>query len=73
MTRPDGLTPQQGRVAEMVARGRTDKQIAAALQIGVEAVAFHVRRIVVAWKLDASSNRRVQITRRFYGLKDDAA
>jgi hypothetical protein len=39
----------------------------------VDAVAFHVRRIVVRWRLDASSNRRVQITRRFYGIKDDAA
>lgn len=69
----DDLTPQQSRVAEMVARGRTDKQIAATLRIGVDAVAFHVRRIVIAWKLNPSGNRRVQITRRFYGIKDDAA
>lgn len=69
----EALTPQQGRVAALVARGRTDKQIAAALGIEIDTVAFHVRRIVVAWGLDASSNRRVQITRRFYGIKDDAA
>lgn len=73
MTRLRELTPQQLRVAELVARGRTDKQIAAKLGIGEDTVAFHIRRIVVAWKLETSSNRRVQITRHFYSIKDEVA
>lgn len=65
MTRLDKLTPRRFRVAELVALGWTDKQIAADMRISVGAVEAHVGRICKAWELDPSKNRRVQITRRF--------
>lgn len=49
----------------MVADGEPDKVIAAALHVELSCVGFHVRRIVKAWKLVASKNRRAQITRRY--------
>lgn len=68
MTRPGNLPPRRFRVAELVALGWTDKQIAGDMRISVEAVEAHVGRIVQCWKLDPSKNRRVQITRRFLEL-----
>lgn len=58
----DGLTPQQARVARLVADGLTDKEIAAALHIGRHGVSFHVRRIAARWHL--TGNIRVRIASR---------
>lgn len=58
------LTPQQARVAMMVAAHMTDKQIAAQLGIGVRTVRFHLQRIVVAWGLDKERVTRTQIAER---------
>lgn len=62
MTRPDGLTPHQREVADLVAAGKTDKEIAAALGIGKHGVWFHIRSIAKAWEL--RGNVRVQIALR---------
>lgn len=64
MTRPDKLTPQQARVAIMVAAGDTDKEIAEHLDIHVQTVRFHIRRIALAWQLDPKKVTRVQIAQR---------
>lgn len=64
MTRPDKLTPQQARVAMLVAEGATDKAIAEKLEIHVQTVRFHIRRIAVAWQLDPTKVTRVQIAQR---------
>ncbi len=58
------LTPRQQEVAELIATGRTDKQIAAALGISTRRVRQIVRAIAAAWKLERSGNVRVQIARR---------
>lgn len=71
MTRPDGLTPQQGRVAELVATGKTDKEILAELGIQRPGLWFHIRRIAARWGL--RGNVRVQIAKRVHGIPDKAA
>lgn len=63
-----GLTPQQFRVAELVANGLTDKEIAGRLTVSRSCIAFHVRRIALRWNLDKQRDARVQITRRILGL-----
>lgn len=60
----NGLTPQQARVAMMVANGNTDKQIASALAIHVQTVRFHIRRIAARWNLDPKRVTRIQIAQR---------
>lgn len=60
----DGLTNQQYRVARLVADGKTDRQIAAALGIEEQTVRFHIWRIALAWQLDPQGNTRVQIATR---------
>lgn len=51
-------------VAELVAEGLTDKQIAGQLQISTRTVAYHIDRLCTDWDIDRSLNIRVQITRR---------
>lgn len=60
-----GLTPHQWRGAKLVADGDSDKEIAVALHIDLDGVDKLLARIVKAWELDPSKNRRAQITRRF--------
>lgn len=62
--RCDGLTQRQLEVAQLVADGLTDKQIAAALKISKRAANAHVQRIALTWRLDASKDLRVQISKR---------
>jgi DNA-binding CsgD family transcriptional regulator len=58
--RPDGvLTRRQREVAYLVARGLTNRQIAAELRISKHTVANHVARIL--HKLDATSQSRIAI------------
>ena len=57
----DLLSPRQQRVARHIAEGMTDAQIAAALEISVDGVAYHVARIAEIWRLDRRRNLRVQI------------
>ena len=63
--RINGLTPQQYRVACLIAEGKTDKQIASILGLHDEGagVRFHVRQIAKAWGITAS-NVRVMIANR---------
>lgn len=58
------LTNRQLEVAILVAEGLTDKEIAMILQISEDTVAYHVRRVMLRWKLSPTKNVRVQITRR---------
>lgn len=62
--RDSGLTPREGDVLLLLRQGRSNAQIALALQIGVETVRTHARRIYR--KLGVSSRRalvaRAQIT-----------
>ena len=44
-TRVDGLTPAERRVAELVAEGRTNREVAAALFLGERTVASHLNHI----------------------------
>lgn len=54
------LTPQQRRVARLVAAGKTDKEIADELEIGKQGVWYHVRQIAQRLGI-TSGNTRVQI------------
>lgn len=60
----DGLTRKTRKVAQLVADGLTDKEIAAALDISEDGVGYHVRRIVLAWGLDRNRNIRVLIANK---------
>lgn len=62
--RIDGLTPQQLRVAQMVADGDSDKSIAETLHISERGVQYLVGRIADTWALDRTRNIRVQIANR---------
>lgn len=53
----------QQRVAELVAEGLTDKQIAQTLAISPMTVSYHIARLCDCWKIDKGRNIRVQITR----------
>jgi DNA-binding CsgD family transcriptional regulator len=44
-TRAEGLTPAERRVASLVAEGRTNREVAAALFLGERTVASHLNRI----------------------------
>ena len=44
-TRADGLTPAERRVAALVAEGRTNREVAAALFLGERTVASHLTHI----------------------------
>jgi DNA-binding CsgD family transcriptional regulator len=44
-TREDGLTPAEQRVAALVAEGRTNREVAAALFLGERTVASHLTHI----------------------------
>lgn len=60
-----GLTPHQYNIAERIARGDTDKSIRKELSIRQPTLRFHVARIALAWRIDASKNLRVEIAKRF--------
>lgn len=62
------LTARQCTVALLIADAYTDKQIAAALVISEETVAFHVRQISDRLALDRSRNIRVQIAQMAVAL-----
>lgn len=47
----DGLTPQQNRVAQLKAQGKTDKEIAIELGISKKGVWYHLRQIAAIWQL----------------------
>ncbi len=59
-TRVDGLTPAERRVAELVANGRTNREVAAALFLGERTVASHLTHIYA--KLGVRS--RTELARR---------
>jgi DNA-binding CsgD family transcriptional regulator len=61
-TRADGLTPAEGRVAELVAGGRTNREVAAALFLAERTVESHLTRIYS--KLGIRS--RTELTRRLH-------
>lgn len=63
--RHDGLTPQQLRVAKLVAEGWTDKRIASDLHIKPATVRFHVRRIAAILSPGADKRPRSVIVQRF--------
>ena len=44
-TREDGLTAAERRVAALVAEGRTNREVAAALFLGERTVASHLTRV----------------------------
>jgi DNA-binding CsgD family transcriptional regulator len=64
----DGLTETERRVAELAARGQTNKQIAAELFIGVSTVEMHLSRVYR--KLGV---RRTGLAPRLASLVDEAA
>jgi len=50
--RPDrGFTPQQSKVANLVARGMTDREIASTIHVSTWTVRYHLRRIFVKFGL----------------------
>jgi DNA-binding CsgD family transcriptional regulator len=59
-TRVDGLTPAERRVADLVAEGRTNREVAATLFLGERTVASHLTRIYA--KLGVRS--RTELARR---------
>lgn len=50
-------------VAELVAEGLTDKEIAQVLAISPKTVGYHIARLCDCWQIDKARNIRVQITR----------
>jgi DNA-binding CsgD family transcriptional regulator len=62
-TRDDGLTPAERRVAALVAEGRTNQEVAAALFLGERTVASHLTHIYA--KLGVRS--RTELARRLHG------
>ena len=65
-TRSDGLTPAERRVADLVASGRTNAEVAAALFLAERTVASHLTHVYA--KLGVRS--RTELARR---LADDAS
>ena len=61
-TREEGLTPAEQRVAELVAEGRTNREVAAALFLGERTVASHLTHIYA--KLGVRS--RTELARRLH-------
>jgi DNA-binding CsgD family transcriptional regulator len=59
-SREDGLTPAERRVADLVAEGRTNREVAAALFLGERTVASHLTHIYA--KLGIRS--RTELARR---------
>ena len=57
----DELTPTERRVVELVAEGRTNREVAAALVVSPRTVEFHLRNVFR--KLDLHT--RAEIVRRF--------
>jgi DNA-binding NarL/FixJ family response regulator len=60
-TRAEGLTPAERRVAALVAEGRTNREVAAALVLGERTVETHLSHIYA--KLGVRS--RTELARRF--------
>jgi DNA-binding NarL/FixJ family response regulator len=58
------LSPQQSKVASLIAQGWTDKQIGAELHIASATVRWHVTRIAQRLHLDLARDVRVQIATR---------
>lgn len=58
------MTGQQRRVAELVADGLTDKQIAAVIEKSPQRVRQLIDQIATALRLDRSRNLRTQIAER---------
>jgi DNA-binding CsgD family transcriptional regulator len=59
-TRVEGLTPAEHRVAELVAEGRTNREVAAALFLGERTVETHLTHVYA--KLGVRS--RTELARR---------
>jgi len=55
----DSLTDTERRIADLVARGLSNREVAAHMFLSVHTIAFHLRHVF--WKLDVSS--RVQLAR----------
>ena len=49
---PDGLTPRQREVLELLAQGRSDADIAAALHISIKTVGTHVSSVLAKLGVD---------------------
>lgn len=58
---PEDLTPRQLAVASLLARGKSDKQIAAEIGITARRVAQHVDALEYLIHADPSGNVRLQI------------
>lgn len=67
MTSPGTLSPRALSIADHVANGLTNKQIALVTGLTAGAVDYHVERLARVWNLDFSKEIRVQITRRVLG------
>lgn len=57
----EDLSPRQLEVAALIARAKTDKQIAATLGMSVRRVSNHVTALAYLLHLDESCNVRIQI------------
>lgn len=57
------ISDRQRRIAECIAIGLSDKQIAARESIALDTVTYHVSQIARVWALDTTRNVRVMITR----------
>lgn len=68
MSKPQ-LSTRQAQVAELVARGLPDKQIAARTGLAVKTVQVHVQ--VAASKIPGNTTPRHKLTLWFFGLSDD--
>jgi LuxR family maltose regulon positive regulatory protein len=65
------LTPKEREVLEQLARNLSNKEIALAMQVGEQAIKWHVKNLFA--KLDAGTRKQVVQRARIFGLLQDEA
>ena len=65
------LTPKEREVLEQLARSMSNKEIALAMQVGEQAIKWHVKNLFV--KLDAGTRKQVVQRARIFGLLEEEA
>ena len=64
------LTPRQTEIAQLVARGLSDKEIGRALSLSDETVGWHLKEVFVRWGLHCRSAVATRVTQLQSGNAD---
>jgi DNA-binding NarL/FixJ family response regulator len=65
MDAPERLTPRQWEVAQLLTKGRTNRQIGADLRIAESTVKAHIAAIFVKWQVDNRTAAALYFAARF--------